>query len=91
MVIDMRSTSQEELAKLQEKTLAIINKAAEDENQRWDSEAISVDIELVGDRPAGSQSAESVIVQTSLAADKALVSTLSYQNQAVPTQMYRSA
>ncbi|MGE8207159.1 M20/M25/M40 family metallo-hydrolase [Heyndrickxia sp. NPDC080065] len=72
MVIDLRSTSQQELLKLEEKVLTVIKKAAEEENERWKSEDIQVDIELVGDRPAGSQSADSIIVQSALAATKTL-------------------
>ncbi|QOR66970.1 M20/M25/M40 family metallo-hydrolase [Cytobacillus suaedae] len=72
MLIDIRSTSQEELTKLEQQILSVIQSAVSDENQRWNKDSISVDYELVGDRPAGSQSAESVIVQTSLAADVAL-------------------
>ncbi|MBE4910640.1 M20/M25/M40 family metallo-hydrolase [Bacillus luteolus] len=72
MLVDIRSTSQEELTKLEQKILSVSQSAARDENQRWNKDAISVDLELVGDRPAGSQSAESLIVQASLAADVAL-------------------
>lgn len=72
MLVDIRSTSQEELTKLEQQILSVIQSAASGENQRWNKDAISVDIELVGDRPAGSQSTESLIVQTSLAADVAL-------------------
>ncbi|GAA0327762.1 M20/M25/M40 family metallo-hydrolase [Bacillus carboniphilus] len=72
MVIDLRSTSQEELALLEDRALAIIKKAADDENNRWGQDAIKVDIELVGNRPAGSQSEESAIVKSSLAAAQVL-------------------
>jgi tripeptide aminopeptidase len=68
MVIDMRSTSQEELAKLEAQVLSILQQAAKEENERWGKESIELDLELVGDRPAGRQSAESIIVQAALAA-----------------------
>jgi tripeptide aminopeptidase len=68
MVLDMRSTSQEELSKLEQQVITILHQAAEEENQRWGKESIKVDLELVGDRPAGSQSEDSAIVQTALAA-----------------------
>jgi tripeptide aminopeptidase len=68
MVIDMRSTSQAELAKLEEQVIEILHQAAKDENERWGKEFIQLDLELVGDRPAGRQSAEAIIVQAALAA-----------------------
>ncbi|MFS0865145.1 M20/M25/M40 family metallo-hydrolase [Fredinandcohnia sp. 179-A 10B2 NHS] len=67
MLLDLRSTSSEELAKLEEKVLTIIKKAAVEENERWDSDEIQVEITLVGDRPAGSQAKDSTIVQVALA------------------------
>lgn len=72
MVIDMRSSSQDELLKLEDKILNILNMAVEEENKRWNSEAITVKVELVGSRPAGSQPSDSPIVQAALAASKAV-------------------
>lgn len=72
MVIDLRSTSQHELLELEENVLTILHQATEDENSRWNTEDIKVDIELVGDRPAGSQAADSIIVQSALASTIAL-------------------
>lgn len=72
MVLDMRSTSQEELLKLEEQVVALLHQAAADENLRWGQDSIKVELELVGDRPAGSQSAEAVIVQTAMAAASVL-------------------
>lgn len=69
MIIDLRSNSEEELAKLDEKVLGILRQAAADENSfREKPGEVTVDIELVGNRPAGSQSPEADIVQTSMAA-----------------------
>jgi tripeptide aminopeptidase len=72
MVIDIRSTSQKELLRLEERILSAINLAAKEENKRWNADSINMDIELVGDRPAGSQSSDALIVQTALAATKAI-------------------
>lgn len=73
MLVDIRSNSQEELLRLDEKLLTIINGAAEEENLRWaKSNDITVHIEQVGDRPAGSQSPNSMIVQASAAATTTL-------------------
>jgi tripeptide aminopeptidase len=72
MVLDMRSTSKEELMKLEEQVIEILHKSAAKENQRWGKNSIEVEFELVGDRPAGSQAEEAVIVQSALAAARAL-------------------
>lgn len=68
MVLDMRSTSQKELSKLEEQVIELLHQAASAENQRWGKESIKMELELVGDRPAGSQSVDAVIVQSALAA-----------------------
>jgi tripeptide aminopeptidase len=70
MIIDLRSTSQVELSKLEKKVLSIVNVAAEDENNRWNRKELRVEIELVGDRPAGSQNEEAVIVQVAEEANR---------------------
>ncbi|PYZ94975.1 peptidase M20 [Salipaludibacillus keqinensis] len=72
MLIDLRSISPEELTKLEEKVLGIINEAADEENKRWDTDTITVESKLVGDRPAGSQSEDAPIVQAALAATDAV-------------------
>ena len=73
MFLDMRSNSQEELGELETKILHILRKAAEDENLRWKkANDITVNAVLVGDRPAGYQSPESIIVQASAAATVAI-------------------
>jgi tripeptide aminopeptidase len=72
MVIDMRSSSQDELLKLKNEILGMLQIAVEEENKRWNSEAITVNTELVGSRPAGSQPSDAPIVQATLAATKAI-------------------
>ncbi|MBE1556590.1 M20/M25/M40 family metallo-hydrolase [Sporosarcina limicola] len=73
MVIDLRSNSQDELVALEEKVVNIIEEAAEEENLRWKKvNDITVDLELVGNRPAGVQNPESIIVQASAAATSAI-------------------
>ncbi len=72
MVIDLRSTSQVELEKLEEKVLGILQEAKEEENKRWNSKELIVEIKQVGDRPAGSQSDDAIIVQAAAASSKAL-------------------
>jgi acetylornithine deacetylase/succinyl-diaminopimelate desuccinylase-like protein len=53
MGIDMRSDSMDELLKLEKTVLAHIREAAAEENQRWNADGISVQLKLIGDRPAG--------------------------------------
>jgi acetylornithine deacetylase/succinyl-diaminopimelate desuccinylase-like protein len=71
MLVDMRSNSEKELLKLEGKFLDIIKKAADEENARWGSDKMKVLKKPVGDRPAGSQPADSPIVQAAWVATKA--------------------
>jgi acetylornithine deacetylase/succinyl-diaminopimelate desuccinylase-like protein len=63
MAVDMRSNSEEELLKLEARLLDLVNEAVADENARWKSDKILVDVRLIGDRPAGIVSMDSPIVQ----------------------------
>ncbi len=64
MLLDMRSNSQEELLKMERQIMPLLQKAADAENARWnDPLKITVETKLVGDRPAGSQSPDALIVQ----------------------------
>jgi tripeptide aminopeptidase len=71
--LDMRSNSAAELAKLEEKMLAIARAAADEENARWKLPGrVKADIKLVGDRPAGAQAIDSVITQVGVRSAQAL-------------------
>lgn len=73
MLVDLRSNSQEELEIIERKFLQLMEQAKEEENARWNGEAqVSLQIEKVGDRPAGSQDKNSVIVQAARCATAAL-------------------
>jgi tripeptide aminopeptidase len=63
MAVDMRSNATEELLKLEAKLLALVKRAVAEENARWNSDKLSVDIKLIGDRPAGQVAADSAVVQ----------------------------
>jgi di/tripeptidase len=63
MAVDMRSNSTEELLKLEEKLLGLVKQAVVEENARWNTDKISVEIKLIGDRPAGIVEMDSPIVQ----------------------------
>jgi acetylornithine deacetylase/succinyl-diaminopimelate desuccinylase-like protein len=63
MELDMRSVENPTLLKAEVDILKAIKEGVADENARWGSSAgVSVDIKLVGDRPAGVQSPNSPIV-----------------------------
>lgn len=71
--LDMRSNSAEELARLEEKMLAIARVAADEENTRWKQPGrVKVEIKLVGDRPAGAQPRDSLITQVGVRSAQAL-------------------
>jgi acetylornithine deacetylase/succinyl-diaminopimelate desuccinylase-like protein len=72
MLIDMRSVSPDALKDLEDKVMDILKVAADEENKRWETNDIQVDIKLVGDRPAGSQPEDSIIVQAALASAEVL-------------------
>jgi acetylornithine deacetylase/succinyl-diaminopimelate desuccinylase-like protein len=63
MAVDMRSNSTEELLKLEARLLDLVKQAVADENARWTSDQLSVEIKLIGDRPAGIVAMDSPIVQ----------------------------
>jgi acetylornithine deacetylase/succinyl-diaminopimelate desuccinylase-like protein len=63
MAVDMRSNSEEELLKLEARLLELVKEAVTDENARWKSDKMSVEVKLIGDRPAGIVPMDSPIVQ----------------------------
>jgi tripeptide aminopeptidase len=63
MAVDMRSDSTEELLKLEARLLDLVTRAVTEENARWNSDKLSVEIKLIGDRPAGIVALDSPIVQ----------------------------
>jgi tripeptide aminopeptidase len=69
MAVDMRSNSTDELLKLEAKLLDLVKKGVAEENARWKADKITVDIKLIGDRPAGIVAADSPVV---LAAQKSV-------------------
>jgi tripeptide aminopeptidase len=65
MEVDLRSTGAAELAALTAKFDEAIDAGVRDENARWtSSQRVTAKKEVVGDRPAGRTSDDSVIVQT---------------------------
>ena len=72
MQMDMRSNGEKELLELEAKFLEIVKGAAAEENARWGSDKMTVQIKLVGDRPAGSQPPDALIVQAAWASGETL-------------------
>lgn len=69
--IDMRSRDPEELAKLDKLFKEKAAEALKEENERWENnKSLSLDIKLIGDRPTGTQSQESAIIQIASAVNK---------------------
>jgi tripeptide aminopeptidase len=63
MTVDMRSDSTDELLKLEARLLDLVKQAVADENARWKTDKLTVEIKLIGDRPAGIVAMDSPIVQ----------------------------
>ena len=63
MAIDMRSNSTDELLKLEARLLDLVKQAVAEENARWKTDKLAIEIKLIGDRPAGIVAMDSPIVQ----------------------------
>lgn len=72
MQVDMRSNTMKELLDIENQLLEIVKKAAEEETARWGGDKITVEIKLVGDRPAGVQPSDSPIVQAAWASTQVI-------------------
>jgi acetylornithine deacetylase/succinyl-diaminopimelate desuccinylase-like protein len=72
MAVDMRSNSTEELLKLEGRLLDLVKQAVTEENARWKTDKMTVEIKLIGDRPAGIVALDSPIVQTTQRAVSAI-------------------
>ncbi|TWT24311.1 M20/M25/M40 family metallo-hydrolase [Planomicrobium sp. CPCC 101110] len=75
MTVDLRSNDSAALEKLDKQFLAIVQKAAEAENEKWKDSRITVDIKRFGNRPPASQSADAPIVRIACAAVEAIGGT----------------
>ncbi len=68
----IREAAAEELLKLEKTILAHIREAAPEENRRWNADGISVELKLIGDRPAGRTPEDSKIVHAARRSLRAL-------------------
>lgn len=67
MAVDIRSNETPSLLEAEKNIMAAIEKGVKQENERWKSEGkITFDAKLIGDRPAGTTPADSVIVKAAL-------------------------
>jgi tripeptide aminopeptidase len=73
MEVDMRSESPNELKKLDESFMSLINEAVQEENKARSTAQgpITADIKLIGDRPSGQTPITSPIVETAAASIRA--------------------
>ncbi len=72
MEVDMRSVENPPLLELRAAIMKAIGEAVAEENARWGSDKIGVDIKLVGDRPAGVQPPDAPIMQAAVLATRAV-------------------
>jgi acetylornithine deacetylase/succinyl-diaminopimelate desuccinylase-like protein len=70
--VDMRSADPSALEFLHAKFQKAVDDAVIEENKRWGSKQLTVDKQLVGDRPAGRTAADAAIVVAAVSATKAL-------------------
>lgn len=68
----MRSDDPTELEQLQAQALAIFEQGAKEENERWASNAVTVEYKMILDVPAGVQPADCGIVQAAWQATECL-------------------
>jgi tripeptide aminopeptidase len=72
MEVDLRSSDAQTLRALETRFKEAVQDAATAENTRWRSQALTVVVEVVGQRPAGRASPASAIVQAAVSVTKAL-------------------
>ncbi len=72
MEVDMRSDDNAPLLEIEAQILKAVKDAVAEENARWASDRITVEIKLVGDRPAGIQPLETPTVQAAFMATSAI-------------------
>ncbi len=73
--LDVRSFEQDSLVKFVAQILPLFGEAVEEENARWkldDKGKVSVEIETIGDRPAGTSPDDSPVIQAAFGSLKAL-------------------
>ena len=70
--LDIRSNGSDSLAQTEKQIMDAIAAGVAEENQRWDTDKkITVEMKLIGDRPAGSTPEDSLMVKTAVTSSKA--------------------
>ena len=72
MEVDLRSSEAQTLRTLEQRFRQCVQDAADQENARWGSSALTVVLDVVGVRPSGRSSLTSQIVQAAVSVQKAL-------------------
>lgn len=72
MQLDMRSNSAEALMQLEKQIMSAIEQGVAEENARWGSKEMRAEPRLLGDRPAGTSSLDSPVLQAALGSYTAL-------------------
>ncbi|MDM0070699.1 M20/M25/M40 family metallo-hydrolase [Variovorax sp. J31P207] len=72
IAIDIRSADMKSLLDTERQILAAVAAGVAEENQRWDSKAMTFTTRLIGDRPGGNTQSNSPIVQAAISATTAL-------------------
>lgn len=75
MEIDMRSPDIASIDKVRTQVLAAVDEAVAAENKRWGKGTIVADVKQVGDRPAGTTSADTTLVKSAEATIRAFGAT----------------
>lgn len=73
MTVDLRSNDKLELEKLDKEFLRIINEAVESENARWNSDRLTAEADMFGNRPPANQSPDAPIVEAAYGAIEQLM------------------
>lgn len=73
MDVDLRSASDEELNRIEDHLLNAVHRAAEEENtgRGVSGQSLQMNVQLIGDRPAGETPASSMLVRAALSASRA--------------------
>ncbi len=74
MYVDLRSTSETELSRLEDFLLAAINRAVVDENaaRAASGKKLQVELTIIGNRPSGETSRDALLVRTAIEASRAM-------------------
>lgn len=70
--VDLRSNQQKSLDRLESSFLKIVLDARDEENRRWQSDNLTVEMTVIGERPSGELSEDNIIVKAAYDATKAL-------------------